>query len=210
MVVREYSRDELKSLFSSGLSDLVRDEEVKVHIVEILDGFVYERNLPIEQTIADSVIVNDLFEQGDYKALVLYGDAQLFMCGMFPEYLSKQRRHSMGIGFYVSKGIDSYNYALYLATSKNIKNAKVTLVSKLSDSFKNNVNALIELRTRLHDKELLIDGILYEELKETVGYKGKHPILRIFQGFAYENVKDKLTDSEIRKRIEESNLKIIN
>lgn len=210
MEVRKYNRDELKDLFSSGLSDLVRDDDVKVHIVDVLDGFVYERKLPVKQTTGDSVIVNQLFEQGDFEALVFYGDSQLFMCGMFPEYLSKSRRHSMGIAFYVSKGIDSYNYALYLASSKNMKDAKVTLISKLSDSFKNNVGALIELKNRLQNKEKFFDTVLYEELKETIGYKGKRPVLRIFQGFAYENVKEKLTETDIKKKIEKSNLKIIN
>ena len=125
MIVNECSRDELKDLFSSGLSDLIRDDEVKVHVVGVLDGFICERNLPIKQTVADSVIVNDLFEKRNYEALVFFGDAQLFMCGMFPEYLSKHRRHSLGIGFYVRKGIDSYNYALYLAISKKMKNGKL-------------------------------------------------------------------------------------
>ena len=76
MIVNECSRDELKDLFSSGLSDLIRDDEVKVHVVGVLDGFICERNLPIKQTVADSVIVNDLFEKGSYEALVFFGDAQ--------------------------------------------------------------------------------------------------------------------------------------
>lgn len=181
MIVSECNRDKLKGLFSSGLSDLIRDDEVKVHVVGVLDGFISERNLPIKLTFADSVIINDLFEKENYEALVFFGDAQLFMCGMFPEYLSKHRRHSLGIGFYVEKGIDSYNYALYLAISKKMKNSKASLVSKLSDSFIDNVNALLQLRTRLKDGEVFLDHLLCEELRESIGYKPNLPHLQVLQ-----------------------------
>ena len=209
MVVKQYNRDALIGLFSSGLSDLISDDDVKVHVVGVLDGFICERKLPIRQTIADSVIVNDLFEKGNFEALVLFGDAQLFMCGMFPEYLSKSRRHSLGIGFYVRKGIDSYNYALYLAVSKKMKNTKVSLVSKLSDSFIDNVNALLHLRNRLQDEEVVLNRPLYEELKETVGYKAHRPMLKVFQGSSVKNGEKKVTKKEINTRFDGNHLKII-
>jgi hypothetical protein len=188
MLVNECTRDELKGLFSVGLSDLIRDDEVKVHVVGVLDGFISERNLPIKQTVADSVIVNDLFEKENYEALVFFGDAQLFMCGMFPEYLSKHRRHSLGIGFYVRKGIDSYNYALYLAISKKMKKTKAALVSKLSDSFIDNVNALLQLRNRFQEGEVVLDHFLCDELKEAIGYKSNRPNFRVIQGSSINNV----------------------
>ena len=208
MIVGEYNRDELKGLFSSGLSDLIRDDEVKVHVVGVLDGFISERSLPIKQTFADSVIINDLFEKENYEALVFFGDAQLFMCGMFPEYLSKHRRHSLGIGFYVEKGIDSYNYALYLAISKKMKNSKAALVSKLSDSFVDNVNALLQLRNRLKDGEVFLDHFLYDELKESIGYKPNRPYLQVLQGSSIK-VKEPLTESGLKTRTKESHITII-
>jgi len=209
MIVNECTRDELKGLFSFGLSDLIRDDEVKVHVVGVLDGFISERNLPIKQTVADSVIVNDLFEKENYEALVFFGDAQLFMCGMFPEYLSKHRRHSLGIGFYVKKGIDSYNYALYLAVSKKMRNTQAALVSKLSDSFINNVNALLQLRNRLKDGEVFLDPFLCDELKEAIGYKSNRPNLQVLQGSSIKNVEEPLTETDLKTRIEESHIKII-
>ena len=208
MIVNECSRDELKGLFASGLSDLIRDDEVKVHVVGVLDGFISERNLPIKQTVADSVIINDLFEKENYEALVFFGDAQLFMCGMFPEYLSKQRRHSLGIGFYVGKGIDSYNYALYLAVSKKMKNSKAGLVSKLSDSFIDNVNAILQLRSRLREGEVFFDNFLCEELKEVIGYKSDRPNLRVIQGSSIK-VSEPTTETDLKIRTEESHLTII-
>jgi len=209
MIVNEYTRDELKGLFSFGLSDLIRDDEVKVHVVGVLDGFISERNLPIKQTVADSVIVNDLYEKENYEALVFFGDAQLFMCGMFPEYLSKHRRHSLGIGFYVKKGIDSYNYALYLAISKKMKNTKAALVSKLSDSFINNVNALLQLRNRLKNGEVFLDPFLCDELKEEIGYKSNRPNFQVLQGSSIKKVEEPLTETDLKTRIEESHLKIV-
>jgi hypothetical protein len=175
----------------------------------VLDGFISERNLPIKQTVADSVIVNDLYEKENYEALVFFGDAQLFMCGMFPEYLSKHRRHSLGIGFYVKKGIDSYNYALYLAISKKMKNTKAALVSKLSDSFINNVNALLQLRNRLKDGEVFLDPYLCDELKEEIGYKSNRPNLQVLQGSSIKKVEEPLTETDLKTRIEESHLKIV-
>ena len=209
MIVNEYTRDELKGLFSFGLSDLIRDDEVKVHVVGVLDGFISERNLPIKQTVADSVIVNDLYEKENYEALVSFGDAQLFMCGMFPEYLSKHRRHSLGIGFYVKKGIDSYNYALYLAISKKMKNTKAALVSKLSDSFINNVNALLQLRNRLKDGEVFRDPFLCDELKEEIGYKSNRPNFQVLQGSSIKKVEEPLTETDLKTRIADRHLKII-
>ena len=208
MIVSEYSRDELKNLFSSGLSDLIRDDEVKVHVVGVLDGFISERILPIKQTLADSIVINDLFEKENYDALVFFGDAQLFMCGMFPEYLSKHRRHSLGIGFYVEKGIDSYNYALYLAISKKMKDSKAALVSKLSDSFIDNVNALLQLRNRMKDGEVFLDPLLSDELRESIGYKPNHPYLQVLQG-SFIKVKKSLSEESPIARTEESHLTII-
>ena len=208
MIVSECSRDELKGLFSSGLSDLIRDDEVKVHVVGVLDGFISERTLPIKQTFADSVIINDLFEKENYDALVFFGDAQLFMCGMFPEYLSRHRRHSLGIGFYVEKGIDSYNYALYLAISKKMQNSKAALVSKLSDSFIDNVNALLQLRNRLKDGEVFIDRSLCEELKESIGYKPNRAYFQVFQGSSIK-AKEPVRETGLKTRTEETHLTII-
>ena len=208
MIVSECSRDELKGLFASGLSDLIQDDEVKVHVVGVLDGFISERNLPIKQTLADSVIITELFEKQNYDALVFFGDAQLFMCGMFPEYLSKHRRHSLGIGFYVEKGIDSYNYALYLAISKKMKNSKASLVSKLSDSFIDNVNALLHLRTRLKDGEVILDHILCDELKESIGYRPNRPYLQVLHGSSVK-VKDPLTEAVLKPRAKEGHITII-
>ena len=131
------------------------------------------------------------------------------MCGMFPEYLSKSRRHSLGIGFYVRKGIDSYNYALYLAVSKKMKNTKVSLVSKLSDSFIDNVNALLHLRNRLQDEEVVLNRPLYEELKETVGYKAHRPMLKVFHGSSVKNGEKKVTKKDINARFDGNHLKII-
>lgn len=207
MIVSHCSRDELKGLFSSGLSDLIRDDDVKVHVVGVLDGFISERTLPIKQTVVDSFIINDLFEKENYEALVFFGDAQLFMCGMFPEYLSKQRRHSLGIGFYVEKGIDSYNYALYLAVSKKMKDSKAALVSKLSDSFIDNVNALLQLRNRLKDGEIFLDPLLCDELTETIGYNPNRPSLQVLQG-SY-NSEEPLTEKGLKTRLEDSHLTII-
>lgn len=201
MIVNECSRDELKDLFSSGLSGLIRDDDVKLHVVGVLDGFICERNLPIRQTIADSLIVNHLFEKGSYEALVFFGDAQLFMCGMFPEYLSKHRRHSLGVKFFVRKGIDSYNYALYLAVSKKIKSAEAALVSKLSDTFIDNVNALLQLRNRLRDGEVFIEDALCEELEDAVGYRANRPNLRVLQGTAFNSVKPPLTEKGLRTQL---------
>jgi hypothetical protein len=209
MLVNECTRDELKGLFSVGLSDLIRDDEVKVHVVGVLDGFISERNLPIKQTVADSVIVNDLFEKENYEALVFFGDAQLFMCGMFPEYLSKHRRHSLGIGFYVRKGIDSYNYALYLAISKKMKKTKAALVSKLSDSFIDNVNALLQLRNRFQEGEVVLDHFLCDELKEAIGYKSNRPNFRVIQGSSINNVERPSTETGLKTRTEKSHIKII-
>ena len=208
MIVGEYNRDELKGLFSSGLSDLIRDDEVKVHVVGVLDGFISERSLPIKQTFADSVIINDLFEKENYEALVFFGDAQLFMCGMFPEYLSKHRRHSLGIGFYEEKGIDSYNYALYLAVSKKMKNSKASLVSKLSDSFIDNVNALLQLRTRLKDGEVFLDHFLCEELRESIGYKPNRPHLQVLQGSSV-NVEEPSPKTGLKTETKEYHITII-
>jgi hypothetical protein len=208
MIVSECSRDKLKGLFSSGLSDLIRDDEVKVHVVGVLDGFISERNLPIKLTFADSVIINDLFEKENYEALVFFGDAQLFMCGMFPEYLSKHRRHSLGIGFYVEKGIDSYNYALYLAISKKMKNSKASLVSKLSDSFIDNVNALLQLRTRLKDGEVFLDHLLCEELRESIGYKPNLPHLQVLQKSSI-NVEEPSLKTGLKTETKENHITII-
>jgi hypothetical protein len=208
MIVSECSRDELKGLFSSGLSGLIRDDEVKVHVVGVLDGFISERTLPIKQTLADSVIINELFEKENYDALVFFGDAQLFMCGMFPEYLSRHRRHSLGIGFYVEKGIDSYNYALYLAISKKMQNSKAALVSKLSDSFIDNVNALLQLRNRLKDGEVFIDHSLCEELKESIGYKPNRAYFQVFQGSSIK-AKESMGGTGLKTGAEETHLTII-
>jgi hypothetical protein len=90
-----------------------------------------------------------------------------------------------------------------------MKNGKAALVSKLSDSFMDNVNALLQLRNRLQDGEVLVDHFLCDELKDAVGYKSNRPNLQVLQGSSFKNVKKPLTETDLKTRIEENHIRII-
>lgn len=170
MEVMTTTREELKDIFSTNLSDLVKDKEVKDHVVDVLDDFVYERSLPIKEEIPDSVKIAKHFENGECHELVRLGDTYMFMCGFFPEYLSENKKSSMGIKFYVEKGKDSYNYALSLSYYVKDKESS-GLISKLSDTFVSNANALLQLRRKMKGGEVVIDPEVYNELRTVLGYK---------------------------------------
>ncbi len=90
-----------------------------------------------------------------------------------------------------------------------MKNGKAALVSKLSDSFIDNVNALLQLRNRLKDGEVFVDHFLRDELKDAVGYKSNRPNLQVLQGSSFKNMKEPLTETDLKTRIEESQIRII-
>ena len=90
-----------------------------------------------------------------------------------------------------------------------MKHTKAALVSKLSDSFMDNVNALLQLRNRLQDGEVFLDHFLCDELKEAVGYKPNRPNLQVLQGSSIKNVEEPLTKTDLKTRTEESHIKII-
>ncbi|MEM4268255.1 MAG: hypothetical protein QXK37_05495 [Candidatus Woesearchaeota archaeon] len=157
MELMTYNIREFQNHLKQNLFDLIKDHEVREHIVRIILGFVSESKLPIKELSVDTKIINDLFEQGRCYELISRGDGYLFMCGWFPEYL--KRRHGMGIDFYIERGTDSYDLALYLVTKKKISGVTPSLLSKLSDDFRGNVGKISELKERLRVKS----DSMYEE-----------------------------------------------
>lgn len=166
MVVLTSTREELKNVFLTNLNDLVKDREIKDYMVSMLDSFVYDKSIKKEE-LPDSVVVAKLFEEGKFKELVEKGDSYMFLCGWFPSYVSSTRRKSMGINFYVEKGIDSYNYANHLIY-QNKMNENAAIFSKLASNFKDNVGALISLKKRLSGTNDMTIETIFEFEKANV------------------------------------------
>ena len=160
MGVLTATREELKDLFSSNLADFVKDVDIKSHLVSVLDSFVSGRDTPTKEVKPHSVIVNELYEEGKYASLVMRGDAYLFMCGWFPDYVSRSK-NSPGMNFFIKKGIDSYEYALYLMHKSRIKE-KFSVISKLGSKFKENINAIVYLKASLQGEVIMTPESMYE------------------------------------------------
>lgn len=169
------NRDELKEIFSENLNGLIKDSHVKNYVVSMLDGFVFEKSLPSKDELPASVVIADYFENKQYSFLMERGDAYLFTCGWFPDHISKSRRHSMGLGFYIDKGVESYNYALSLIYQMKLEE-DASIVSKLSSSFRGNVSALINLKEKISGRLDVSLDTLFELEKEELYKKESLPI----------------------------------
>lgn len=186
--------EELHQLFADNISSLISDKEVHTHIVDVLDSFVCDRKLPTSDT-SDAVAINTYFEQGKEDALTQLGDYFLFLCGFFPEFAYYKKRP--GIGFYVGKGIKSYNYALYL--SQTNKTGKHTLLSKLSDGFIDNTNALLILRRNLRGREIVLDFRVLRSLRRVLNYQPDLKDLLVVSGGGEPKEKYVLSSGYLRR-----------
>jgi hypothetical protein len=189
-----YTQQEAKDLFRGYLWDVVTDSEVRSHMVDMLDRILFAREkttitdgkrtikttipsfqkmLPVQELIPDSVTNNKFLEKGRYGELVDRGDGYLFLCGFYPEYTSSMRRSSPGMDFYIKKGQDCYSFACSLADYRQHKDHEPSLVLRLLNGFTQNINALIEMRSRFKEEEIMFDPSVYEELHKHTGYTGK-------------------------------------
>lgn len=167
MQVGGHTVAETSNLFNANLTGLISELDTKKYVVKMLVEYVYKRQLPIGEEELDSVKIARLFESGSSELLDV-GDSYLFLCGWFPEYVSRKRRKSMGLGFYIKKGVESYNYALSLVHQRQIDYSP-SLLSKLSDSFADNIIALIGLKVRLRNQKIAMHPEVYDEFRSCVG-----------------------------------------
>jgi hypothetical protein len=192
--ILKYTRQQLRDGFSANLP--IKDKEIRSHVVNVLDSFVHERSLPIKEVVMDSVKVNDLFERKEFMPLVHLGDTYMFMLGFFPEYCSGKRRFSMGIQFYIEKGVDSYNYAVALSYHETDQPISTGLVSKLSDNVKPNARAIIEMRRRFRNGEVVLDQEVCKELEAVLDYQPDFRNLLVIIGGSNCKDKKKYTDED--------------
>ena len=187
------SRDDLKDIFSENLKGQIRDSDVKNYIVSMLDAYAFEKSLPSKKELPASVVINNYYENGEFHHLRDRGDAYLFTCGWFPNHLAKSRKSSMGLKFYVEKGVESYNYALSLIYQMGL-NEDASIVSKLSSNFKDNVSALIVLKEKLSGSSDISIDTLFELEKERIYTKPSLP---------------EVYSKPLKERMEEKGFKII-
>jgi hypothetical protein len=194
----KFTRPQLKQAFFDNLS--IKDPMIKTHVVGFLDDFIHKNDLPIKDEMMDSIRVNDLFEKGDYMPLVKLGDAYMFLLGVFPEHLSEKRRYSMGIKFYVEKGKDSYNYAVGLSYTEKDKPIATGIISKLADNFIPYSLAIIEMRRRFKNSEVVLDQAVCKEL-EAIGYRPDFRNFLVIAGSGDYNAKEKhiVDDGHLRR-----------
>jgi hypothetical protein len=171
------SNASIKDFFKDGLTSLVDDSLICDHLSDILAKYSFTNEVDVLNTEkTDTVLILESFQNGDYKSLTQLGDSYLFLSGWFFEWASKRRHSSLGIKHYVKKGIESYNYAVDVANygiALDSDDLHPTLASKLSDFFKDNVCALVDLRSKVNNTVHILDQDLYHELKDSVGYTPK-------------------------------------
>lgn len=207
MLIKGYTPSEVRQLFYENLAGLVSDNQIRGHMADVFTDFSHKRNIPVlGLSCVDSSLIIQMYENGKYAQLVMLGDAHMFICGWFYEWASKKRNHSLGIGYYVSKGVESYNYAVDLSKlrlrSRISVNVQPIVVSKLADRFRDNVCAVIDLRNRIKNESPYLERNLYSEMKEVLGYVGKLDERKVIQINNLPRIREKLIESQINEKME--------
>jgi len=178
MSIMNISRTGLRDLFSENLA--VKDADVHNHLVDLLDRQVDTTESPISKYCPDSVNITNLFSQGAIDELVRIGDYFCFLCGFFPEHFTGRKKKGimrLGMGFYIEKGAEAYNYALSITIeqrgrpySPDEKRIKPSLLSKLSDSIADNARAILMLRRNLLGREPVYNFSTMKEVRANLKY----------------------------------------
>lgn len=176
MALREWTADEAKELFRNNLRAGINDAFVLDYVVNLLVDFFQSRKLEI---VSDqkplSVKVDELWRSHDrvksYMAFKGIGDAYLWLCGFMPENLSKKRKHQLGVEWYIEKGRDAYNGAIYLANAHKIRYSPTEILCKVSDRFERCSRAILEMRAKLNNKGMMMEPDVAREISKVL-YNG--------------------------------------
>ena len=184
--------DDFYVFFRNNLLGLIKDSELLDYISKMMVNFASAKKLSFffDQR-PDSVKLDDVWKNTDkhqaYDLFREFGDSCLFISGFYPQYVSKQKKSKLGIGYYMSTGQTSYNYAV--SAGNQVKSAvpNIGTVSKLSTHFRSLAKSIFELKSRVDIEVVLMPQEVVKEISQTI-YNGMHvsaykmnerPLLRI-------------------------------
>ena len=189
MQLQQISREELKYFFDRNLAP-INDMKTKNYVVGVLMKFLEKSDFEIISSHEPlSVRMDKLWNSSSraaaYEGFKDAGDAILWLCGFCPSSLVKHKtpkgtKQAMGMGlsWYVGKGRDSYNAALYLANDLRLGADIITTLSRVSDRFETCSRAMLEMRVRFNQENALVRPEVMDEISE-VFYKGKDATSRL-------------------------------
>ncbi len=171
----EYTYEEIQELVDDRLHQFIDQDETRFHMTKGFLESVFRKGEMFPIFYADrpeSPIIYEMFLRGDYETLVRWGDSMMVICGWFPEWTSKERKASLGMGHYVGIGIECYNNAVNLAVQGDARyiTADPTLVNRLSDRFTENSGFMFRLREEIGEKKVL-DYTVAKEFQKVFGIK---------------------------------------
>ena len=175
MLPKGWTVEDARNLFSNNLRGALQESNVLDYVVNVMVDFLQSRKLEI---VSDqkplSVKVDELWNNKDrhksYLGFKGIGDTYLWLCGFMPENLSKRRKHQLGVGWYVAKGRDAYNGAIYLANAHRIRYSPTDILCKVSDRFERCSRAMLEMRARLSNKGIIMEPEVAREISDVLNY----------------------------------------
>jgi len=172
------NEEKLYTFFKNNFRGLIKDRELNNYIVNLMTEFTHPKKFNLffdergESVRFDAIYQKDKFEA--YNSFKNLGDCYLWMCGFYPEYLSKNKKSKLGLKSYIRYGKTSYNHAVYSGSliPKNKVNTKI--ISRASDNFIGLTRAIFDFRNKIDFNNLiyLINPDTMKEIKEVI-YEGR-------------------------------------
>jgi hypothetical protein len=171
--LKEYTREEVREIMDFSLRRFVPDEPIRDHLSNAFISSIVDKlkMFPIlGSKKPDRTVIHNMYQHGAYDMLVRWGDSALLLSGFFPEWTSKERRASLGMGYYAGVGMGCYKQAVFLSKEGRAKNISTDpdIVDHLSDMFRQYGVAYLRTREGIqHDYE--VDYPVAHEFVATFG-----------------------------------------
>jgi hypothetical protein len=185
----QYDRAHLENIFRRNLTE-ISDAVTRNYVVAVLMKHIQGTGFGIISSDEPlSVRMDKLWSSSSraaaYDGFRNAGDDILWLCGFCPGNLVKDKTPrgtkqimGMGLHWYVGKGKDSYNAALYLANDMRLGRDITATLSRVSDNFEICSRAMLEMKVRFNQGSAVVRPEVLEEISE-VFYNGKDAATRL-------------------------------
>ena len=192
-IIRINGEEDLYIFFRNNFSDLIKDKKIRDYTSKLMVEFVKPDKLSLFfDERHESVRLNDFWYEKDrrkaYKQFIEFGDSCLWLCGFLPAYLI-ENKSKLGLPYYISKGQESYNYAVYVGNEiEGKKHPALGTASRVSNNFKGLARSIFDLKNRVNASELIdlspesikeIRKVIYDG--EKIPLYSERPLLKVIE-----------------------------
>ena len=162
--------------FRNNLGDLVKTRELRDYLANLMVKFFVTKELSVffdgRSPLEKFEHIWHLSNDEAYKQFTDLGNAYVWLCGVYPPYMSQQRKSSLGLPRYSDLGRTSFEFAVSVGNKLKDPSPRIGIISKLGRNFEIASRSIFEMQRRIDPTMMLLHPEIIEEISATM-YGGK-------------------------------------